>query len=58
MTVYVLTEGWYADMEVMGVVDDLSQAEAWVNSFKPCYEGECNTRGSYSFEMGDIKEDE
>jgi hypothetical protein len=29
---YVLTEGWYSDMDVKGVVRTLGEAEAWYDS--------------------------
>jgi hypothetical protein len=42
---YVLTEGWYSDMEIKGVTYDETQARAWSDSdtYREC-------RGP--FEMG------
>jgi hypothetical protein len=32
MTMYVLTEGWYADTQIKGVTYDETQARAWADS--------------------------
>ncbi|MFD5308266.1 DUF7336 domain-containing protein [Streptomyces ardesiacus] len=56
MTVYVLTDGWYDDMTLKGVVSSLDEAMAWVDDFEPSYEGDYNRRDWVSFKIGEIDE--
>lgn len=58
MIVYVLTEGWYEDMKIYGVVDSWAEVIAWVDGFKPSFKGEFNTRDWYRFEIGEIEYEE